>query len=49
MHGFDTSVHVSADGTRAVGGMVNQYIEDEKQGAVLLAYLTAGYCSTSFF
>jgi len=49
MHGFDTSVHVSADGSRAVGGMVNQYIEDEKQGAVLLAYLTAGYCSTSFF
>lgn len=49
MYGFDTSVHVSADGTRAVGGMVNQYIEDEKQGAVLLAYLTAGYCSTSFF
>lgn len=49
MHGFDTSVHVSADGTRAVGGMVNQYIEDEKQGAVLLAYLTAGYCSISFY
>lgn len=49
MHGWDTSVHVSADGSRAVAGMVNQYIEDEKQGAVLLAFLTAGYCSTSIF
>jgi D-alanyl-D-alanine carboxypeptidase len=46
MHGWDTTVHLSADGTRAAAGIVNQYIQDEVQGAVLVGFLTAAFCST---
>ncbi len=45
MHGFDTTVHVSKDGSRAASAMVNQYTNDETQGPVLVPFLGAVFCS----
>lgn len=44
MHGFDTTVHVSADGSRAASAMTNEYTDDLRQGPVLVPFLIAAFC-----
>ncbi|KAF4407471.1 MULTISPECIES: serine hydrolase [Streptomyces] len=44
MHGFDTTVHVTADGSRAASAMTNEYTDDDKQGPVLVPFLGAAMC-----
>lgn len=44
MHSYDSLVHVSSDRTRVVATMINQYVNDDAQGPVLLPTVLAAMC-----
>jgi D-alanyl-D-alanine carboxypeptidase len=49
MHSYDSLVHVSADRSRVVATMVNQYVNDATQGPVLLPTVLAAMCGIQSF
>lgn len=44
MHSYDSLVHVSADRTRVMATLINQYVNDSAQGPVLLPTVLAAMC-----